>query len=48
MRSFRRFANHYLIPNAGVIELRQAGNDAHALLGGSTIHLSAALTPRPR
>ena len=48
MRSFRRFANHYLIPNAGVIELRQAGHDAPALLGGSTIHLPAALTPRPR
>ena len=42
MRSFRRFANHYLIPNAGVIELRQADNDAPALLGGSTIHLPAA------
>ena len=48
MRSFRRFASHYLIPNAGVIELRQADNDAPALLGGSTIHLPAALTPRPR
>ena len=24
MRSFRRFASHYLIPNAGVIELRRA------------------------
>jgi 2,3-bisphosphoglycerate-dependent phosphoglycerate mutase len=48
MRSFRRFADHYLIPNAGVIELRQAGNDAPALLGGCTIHLPAALTPRPR
>jgi hypothetical protein len=48
MRSFRRFANHYLIPNAGVIELRQADHDAPALLGGSTIHLPAALTPRPR
>jgi hypothetical protein len=48
MRSFRRFASHYLIPNAGVIELRQAGHDAPALLGGSTLHLPAALTPRPR
>ena len=48
MRSFRRFANHYLIPNTGVIELRQADNTAPALLGGSTIHLPAALTPRPR
>ena len=48
MRSFRRFASHYLIPNAGVIELRQAPNDAPALLGGSTIHLPAALTPRLR
>jgi probable phosphoglycerate mutase len=48
MRSFRRFANHYLIPNTGVIELRQADNTAPALLGGSTIHLPAALTPRSR
>jgi probable phosphoglycerate mutase len=48
MRSFRRFADHYLIPNAGVIELRQAGNGTPALLGGSTIHLPATLTPRPR
>ena len=48
MRRFRRFANHYLIPNAGVIELRQAHNDAPALLGGFTIHLPTALTPRPR
>jgi probable phosphoglycerate mutase len=39
MRSFRRFASRYLIPSAGVIELRQAGNDAPALPGGSTIHL---------
>ncbi len=48
MRSFRRFASHYLIPNAGVTELRQAGHDTPALLGGSTIHLPTALTPRPR
>jgi 2,3-bisphosphoglycerate-dependent phosphoglycerate mutase len=48
MRSFRRFASSYLIPNGGVIELRQAGHDAPVLLGGSTIHLPAALTPRPR
>ena len=47
-KSVRRFASHYLIPSAGVIELRQAGRDAPALLGGSTIHLPAALTPRPR
>ena len=48
MRSFRRFANRYLIPNAGVIELRQAGHDAPVLLGGSTLHLPASTTPRPR
>lgn len=48
MRSFRGFANRYLIPNAGVVELRQAGNGAPALLGGSTLHLPAALAPRPR
>jgi probable phosphoglycerate mutase len=48
MRSFRRFANRYLIPNAGVIELRQAGHDAVALLGAATIHLPGPLTPRPR
>ncbi len=48
MRSFREFANHYLIPNAGVVELRHVGNDSPALLGGCTIHLPAALAPRPR
>src|SRR6185437_15962286 len=48
MRSFRGFANCYLIPNAGVVELRHAGNGAPVLLGGSTLHLPAALTPRPR
>ena len=48
MRSFRGFANRYLIPNAGVIELRHADNGTPALLGGSTIHLSAALAQRPR
>jgi 2,3-bisphosphoglycerate-dependent phosphoglycerate mutase len=48
MRGFRDFANRYLIPNAGVVELRQAGNGAPALLGGSTLHLPAALAPRPR
>jgi len=48
MRSFRYFANRYLIPNADVVELRHAGNGAPALLGGSTIHLPAALVPRPR
>ena len=48
MRSFRGFANRYLIPNAGVVELRHAGNGAPALLGGSTLHLPAALAPRPR
>lgn len=48
MCSFRGFADRYLIPNAGVIELRQAAHDDPVLLSGSTIHLSAALTPRPR
>ncbi|MGD0700928.1 MAG: histidine phosphatase family protein [Trebonia sp.] len=48
MRSFRAFADHYLVPNAGVVELRHAGNDAPALLGGSTLHLPASLAPRPR
>ena len=48
MRSFRRFANLYLIPNAGIVELRCAGHDAPALLGGSTIHLPTALAPRSR
>lgn len=48
MRSFRRFADRYLIPNAGVIELRQAGHDVPALLGGATIHLPATLAQRSR
>ncbi len=48
MRSFRNFADRYLIPNAGVVELRHAGNGAPVLLGGATIHLPAALAPRPR
>ena len=48
MRSFRGFANRYLIPNAGVMELRHAGNDAPVLIGGSTIHLPATLAQRPR
>jgi 2,3-bisphosphoglycerate-dependent phosphoglycerate mutase len=48
MRGFRGFANRYLVPNAGVVELRRAGNDAVALLGGSTIHLPEVLAPRPR
>lgn len=48
MRSFRRFANRYLIPNAGVVELRCTAHDAPALLGGCTIHLPTTLAPRPR
>ena len=48
MRGFRRFADRYLIPNAGIVELRQAGRGTPVLLGGSTIYLPAALTPRPR
>lgn len=48
MRRFRGFADRYLIPNAGVVELRRDGNGPPALLGGSTIHLPAALAQRPR
>ena len=48
MRSFRSFADLYLIPNTGVIELRHTDGDAPALLGGCTIHLPAALAQRPR
>jgi len=48
MRSFRRFANLYHIPNAGVVELRCTCHDAPALLGGSTIHLPTALAPGSR
>jgi broad specificity phosphatase PhoE len=48
MRSFRRFANRYLIPNAGIVELRCTGSGAPELLGGSTIHLPAALAQRSR
>jgi probable phosphoglycerate mutase len=48
MRSFRRFADRYLIPNAGIVELRVAGHDTPVLLGGSAVHLPAAMTPRPR
>ena len=48
MRSFRGFANRYLIPNAGVIVPRHDGNHAPALLGSSTIHLPPALAQRPR
>jgi len=49
MRSFRGFADRYLVPNAGVIELRQPGSAGPALLlGGSVIHLPGALAQRPR
>lgn len=48
MRSFRSFASRYLIPNAGVVELRYAGHDAPALLSGATIHLPTALAERSR
>jgi 2,3-bisphosphoglycerate-dependent phosphoglycerate mutase len=48
MRSFRHFADRYHIPNAGIVELRCTGRDAPELLGGSTIHLPAALAQRPR
>ena len=42
MRRFRHFASRYLIPNAGVIELRCTSGDPPVLLGASTIHLPAA------
>jgi 2,3-bisphosphoglycerate-dependent phosphoglycerate mutase len=48
MRGFRRFANRYLVPNAGVIELRCSSHDPPELLGGSAIHLPASLAPRSR
>ena len=47
MRDFRSFALSYLIPNGSVVELRAAGRDAPVLLGGSTIHLPAALAGNP-
>jgi broad specificity phosphatase PhoE len=47
MRGFRSFADRYLIPNGGVVELRQAGHGAPALLAASTIHLPDAQAPRP-
>jgi hypothetical protein len=43
MRSFRGFADRYLIPNVGVTELRHVGHDAPALFGGSTIFMPGAL-----
>jgi hypothetical protein len=48
MRGFRRFANRFLVPNGGIIELRAAGNGDTVLLGGSTTHLPVALAQRPR
>jgi 2,3-bisphosphoglycerate-dependent phosphoglycerate mutase len=42
MRSFRRFANRYLIPNGAITELRGV-DGVHRLLGGSTAHLPSAL-----
>jgi broad specificity phosphatase PhoE len=45
MRGFRRFADRYLIPNAGVIELRCAGHEAPALMGACAIHLPGAHAP---
>jgi 2,3-bisphosphoglycerate-dependent phosphoglycerate mutase len=48
MRRFRSFANLYLVPNGGIVELRYADHDAPRLLGGSTIHLPAALAQRAR
>jgi 2,3-bisphosphoglycerate-dependent phosphoglycerate mutase len=48
MRGFRRFADRYRVPNAGVMELRRTGSGVPALLGGSTLHLPAALAQPPR
>ncbi len=45
MRGFRRFADRYLIPNAGVIELRCAGDEAPALMGACAVHLPGAHAP---
>ena len=45
MRGFRRFADRYLIPNAGVIELRCAGRGAPDLMGACAIHLPGAHAP---
>ena len=46
-RKIRSFANLYLVPDAGVIELRHTDGDAPALLAGSTIHLPAAAAAAP-
>jgi hypothetical protein len=43
----RGFADRYLSPNAGIAELRCTGSGAE-LLGGSTVHLPAALVQRSR
>ena len=45
MRGFRRFADRYLIPNVGVIELRCAGREAPALMGACAMHLPGAHPP---
>jgi len=45
MRGFRRFADRYLIPNTGVIELRCAGREAPALMGACAIHLPGPHAP---
>ncbi len=45
MRGFRRFADRYLIPNAGVIELRCAGREPPALMGACAMHLPGAHAP---
>lgn len=43
MRSFRRFADRFHVPNASVTELRHA-DDGTAQVTGCTIHLPAAPT----
>ena len=45
MRAFRRFADRYLVPNTGVIELRCAGREAPALMGACAMHLPGAHAP---
>lgn len=42
MRNFRGFADAYLIPNGGIIEIHYV-NDTPSLMGGSAFHLPGAL-----
>ncbi len=47
MRSFRHFASRYLIPNAGVIELRQAGHGPPPSCPPGRLHDPPARRPSP-